>query len=109
MMDSFNYRKIRAKGKNGQLLTDSDWTTISSLLHEYIPGFYDFISTQTESTLIEYQIAALLRLHLKNGEIANMIGVSAAYISKISSEMYRRYYDRKGSTKELSKELCKIY
>jgi predicted transcriptional regulator len=57
----------------------------------------------------EHQICLLLRLHFKAGEIANMLGVTPPYISKTSTEILENLYGKKGSSKELYKELGKLY
>jgi hypothetical protein len=50
----------------------------------------------------------LLRLHFKAGEIANMLGVSPPYISKICTTVFAVLFNKKGSSRELAKELAKI-
>ena len=103
-----NYQQIEELAYKGQKLSDSDWDNIHNLASEYIPGFYDFLLAHLKIDTIEYQICLLLRLHFKAGEIANMLGVTPPYISKTSTEMMANLYGKKGSSKELSKELGKI-
>ena len=103
-----NYHQIEEFAYKGQKLSDSDWDNIHNLVSEYYPGFYDFLLSHLKIDSIEYHICLLLRLHFKTGEIANMLGVTPPYISKTSTEILANLYEKKGSSKELSKELSKI-
>jgi hypothetical protein len=108
LKNSPNYQRIKDIAYKGNKLSSEDWQTIHNLANEYLPGFYDFIIYQTKMDSTEYRICLLLRLHFKAGEIAHMLGVTAPYISKTSTEIMANLYGVKGSSKELYKELCKI-
>ena len=103
-----NYQQIKERAYKGQKLPESDWDNVCNLASEYYPGFYDYLLSNMKVGTIEYQICLLLRLHFKAGEIANMLGVTPPYISKISTEIIGNLFGKKGSSKELSKELGKI-
>ena len=103
-----NYQQIEEFAYKGQKLSESDWDNIHNLASEYIPGFYDFLLSHLKIDTIEYQICLLLRLHFKTVEIANMLGFTPPYISKTSTEILGNLFGKKGSSKELSKELGKI-
>jgi hypothetical protein len=106
---SSNYQHIKGLAYKGEKLSECDWDVIGNLASEYYPGFYDFLLSQTKVDSKEYQICLLLRLHFKAGEIANMLGVTPPYISKTSTDILENLYGKKGSSKELSRELSKIY
>ena len=108
LKNSPNYQRIKEKAYKGHKLSSEDWDTICNLANEYLPGFYDYVISQTKMDSTEYRICILLRLHFKAGEIANMLGVTAPYISKASTEVLVSMYAKRGSSKELYKELCKI-
>lgn len=108
LKNSPNYQRIKEKAYKGHKLSSEDWDTICNLANEYLPGFYDYVISQTKMDSTEYRICLLLRLHFKAGEIAYMLGVTAPYISKTSTEIMADLYGIKGSSKELYKELCKI-
>lgn len=108
LKNSPNYQRIKDIAYKGKKLTSEDWETIHNLVNEYLPGFFDFVISQTKIDSTEYRICLLLRLHFKAGEIAHMLGVTAPYISKASTEIMADLYGVKGSSKELYKELCKI-
>jgi hypothetical protein len=103
-----NYQQIEEFAYKGQKLSESDWDTVCNLITEYYPGCYDFLLSRLQVDSIEYRICLLIRLHFKTGEIANMLGVTPPYISKTCTDILKNLYGKKGSSKELSKELGKI-
>ena len=109
LQKSSSYKIIKDIAIKGQTLSQDDWETIENLVKEYIPGFYDFMVSNFRIDSVEYKICLLLRLHFKAGEIANMLGVTPAYISKTSTEILVGTFVKKGSSKELYKELSKLY
>ena len=100
--------KIEEFAYKGLKLSENNWDNIHNLISEYFPGFYDFLLSHLKIDSTEYRICLLLRLHFKTGEIANMLGVTPPYISKTSTEILGNLFEKKGSSKELSKELGKI-
>ena len=108
LKQSPNYQQIEEFAYKGQKLSESDWGTICNLATEYYPAFYDFLLSHLQINSLEYRICLLLRLHFKTGEIANMLGFTPPYISKTSTDILKNLYGKKGSSKELSKELGKI-
>ena len=109
LQKSSSYKVIKDTAIKGQTLAQNDWEIIDNLVKEYMPGFYDFIISNFRINSVEYKICLLLRLHFKAGEIANMLGVTPAYISKTSTEILGGTFVKKGSSKELYKELSKLY
>ncbi len=107
LKSSPNYLKIKEMASKGQKLSNDDWDTVCNLICEYLPASYDFIISQFNINSSDYRICILLRLHFKVGEISNMLGVSSPYISKVSTDILEKTFGKKGSSKDLYKELCK--
>ena len=103
-----NYQRIKASVYKGQLLQERDWALIYQLTEEYLPGYTDFLNSNLKRGSIEYRVCLLLRLHFKAGEIANALSVTPPYISKVSTAVLANLFGKRGSSKELSKELIKI-
>ena len=103
-----NYQSLQVFAYKGQKLSESHWDIVNNLINEYYPGFYDFIVSNMAIDSREYKICLLLRLHFKASEIANMLAVTPPYISKTCTEILESLYGKQGSSKELSRELCKI-
>ena len=103
-----NYQKIKDLAYKGGELQQHDWDIIYQLINEYLPGYHDFLTSNLKVNTADYQVCLLLRLHFKAGEIANMLGVSPPYISKICTTVFAVLFNKKGSSRELAKELAKI-
>ena len=103
-----NYQRIKASVYKGQQLQERDWTLTYQLTEEYLPGYTDFLNSNLKRGSIEYRVCLLLRLHFKAGEIANALSVTPPYISKVSTAVLANLFGKRGSSKELSKELIKI-
>lgn len=103
---SSDYQKIRHCANKGQELTEAEWEKINCLIVEHLPGFHDFITSKIPVDTIEYRICLLLRLHFGTKDIANMLGVTSPYISKISSKIQKEIFYTKGSSKALARCLC---
>ena len=92
----------------GKELKEHDWDMIRQLINEYFPGYHEFLTAKLKMNTTDYHVCLLLRLHFKAGEIANMLSVSPPYISKISTSVLAILFNKKGSSRELAKELAKI-
>ena len=77
---------------------------------EYLPSFDDFLATNLHRLkLNELHILILLRLHFKAVDVAGMIGISKSQISQNSTEIMKKIYNAKGSSKELSARIGEIF
>lgn len=110
LQNSPSYKKCQEMAIRGQHLTEEDWTKLRILINEYLPGFDDFMATHLhELKTHECRIVMLLRLHFKAIDITGMIGISKSQVSQSCTEIMRKLFNRKGSSKELSGELCEIF
>jgi len=104
------YKDFEKKAIHGQYLVEEDWKKINILISEYLPSFEDFLSTNRHQLKgYERQIMILLRLHFKAVDIAGMIGLSKSQISQNCTEIMKKIFNNKGSSKELSSKLSKIF
>jgi hypothetical protein len=104
------YKDFEKKAIHGQYLVDEDWKKINILVSEYLPSFDDFLATNLHRLKgSEHQILILLRLHFKPVDIAGMIGLSKSQISQNCTEIMKKIFDAKGSSKDLSAKLEKFF
>ena len=104
-----NYHIIQELAVRGQKLTEKDWLIVDKIVNEYFPGCYDYIHSRISLNTLPYKICLLLRLHFLNKEISGMLGFTPAYISKLSSIIYKDLFGKEGSSKELATTLSKIF
>lgn len=105
---SSKYQIIKSMAYKGQTFQENDWIIIQQLICEYFPGFDDFLHSKLKIESVEYKVSMLLRMHLKAGEIANVLSVTPPYISKISTAILANLFNKRGSSKDLAKEFSKI-
>ena len=91
----------------GQYLEEDDWTQLRILINEYLPGFDDFLATNMH--LLKTNELMLLRLHFKAVDITGMMGLSKSQVSQHCTEIMRKIFNRKGSSKELTAKLNKLF
>ena len=103
------YQAIKDRTGKESKLTEAEWNTIRNLADEYFPGFHDFLVANLEVGSVKYKVCLLLRLHFINKEISSMLGFTAAYTSKLSSEIFMQLYGKSGGSKELSAKLSKLF
>ena len=100
---------LRKKAAIGTTLKHDEWERINVFIREHLPGFDEFISKQTEIFgPTKGKICVLLRLYVGVKNTGTMLGVSSAYISKMSREILFELFKKDGSGKELTKELSKF-
>ena len=110
LKESPTYNDLGKKAVQGRSLVEEDWNNIRILIQEYLPSFDDFLATnQHRLKLNETHILKLLRLHFKPVDIAGMTGMSKSQISQICSEIMKKIFNAKGSSKELSSRIEKIF
>ena len=108
--ESPSYKALQRKAIKGETLSATEWEGICMMIREYFPGFDDFMETHRPNLKdIEYQTCLLLRLHFKAIDIAGCLSVSKSKISQVCTEIMRKSYQSKGSSKELSAKLTKIF
>jgi tetratricopeptide (TPR) repeat protein len=108
--ESPTYQELSGKAVKGMALTDQDWNSVLRLIKEYLPGFDDFMAThQYKLRDREYKMCLLFRLHFKAVDIAGALDISKSKISQASSEIMKKLYQEKGSSKELHAKLSELF
>lgn len=106
LLNSKEYDNLKIIAARGTLLSDDDWHKVYIMIIETMPTFNKFISSNKHQlNNKEYKTCILIRLHFIQKEIANMIGVSPAYIAKISNRVMQKLFDASGKTKDLENRL----
>ncbi len=110
LRESPSYQQIAGMAARGEKLTDDNLSTVNKLVDEYLPAFDDFMTTyKAKLKPDEYNICILLRLHFIPVEISGMLGISKSLVSQHSTNVMRKIFEAKGSSKELSAKLTKLF
>ena len=109
LLESPDYSDLRVKAARGIVLSENDWQRIYVMIINSLPNFYKFITTKKfELNDKEFKTCILIRLRLSPGDIAKMLNVSPAYITKIRNSMMKKLFDVVGKSKELDAMLMEI-
>ena len=107
--DSDIYHELTKKAGKAIVLTNNDWHQVNVLAIETLPNFYKFISSKKlELNDKEFKTCMLVRMHFAPKDIANMLGVSQAYITKLRNNMMPKLFGMEGSSKELDEKLMQF-
>ena len=102
LLESPDYKELRVKGTRGIFLSESDWQHIYVMIINKLPNFYKFISSKKfELNDKEFKTSILVRLHVPPGDIAKMLNVTPAYITKIRNVMMKKLFGVDGKSKDL--------
>ena len=103
------YHELTKKAGKAVELTNDDWHQVNVLAIETLPHFYKFISSKKlELNDKEFKTCMLVRLHFTPKDIANMLGVSQAYITKLRNNMMPKLFGMEGNSKELDEKLMQF-
>ena len=106
MQESTAYDSLKKNAARGVTLSDDDWHQVYMMVIEILPHLYQFISSKKhELNDKEFKICILIRLHFSPKEIANMLDVSSAYITKLRNNMMVKLFGEEGKSKELDEKL----
>lgn len=109
LLESPDYSDLRVKAARGIVLSENDWQRIYVMIINSLPNFYKFITSKKfELNDKEFKTCILIRLRLSPGDIAKMLNVSPAYITKIRNSMMKKLFDLVGKSKELDAMLMEI-
>ena len=100
---------LDSKAAHGQKLSETDWQQIEQFVKQNLPVFSNFITQNiSQLGLSKSRACILLRLNVGIKSTGSMMGVSSAYISKISAEILSDMFHKDGSGKKLAELLRTI-
>ena len=103
------YHDLQKKAGKAMELNNDDWHQVNMMAIEVLPNFYKFISSKKlELNDKEFKTCMLIRMHFAPKDIANMLGVSQAYITKMRNNMMPKLFGMEGSSKELDEKLMQF-
>ncbi len=110
LKESATYQIISGKAIRGEHLTADFMSKANQLASEYFPTFDDFIATYRSILKPEEcNICILLRLHFKPIEISGMLCMSKSLVSQNCTNVMKKIFNEKGSSKELSAKLSNLF
>ena len=105
--DEFDiYKKLRKTAAKAEVVKAEEWQDVNSMVIKVLPNFYKLISSNKHKLNDkEFKTCILIRLHFSPKEIANMLDVSSAYITKLRNNMMVKLFGEEGKSKDLDERL----
>jgi hypothetical protein len=106
LSESPSFAVLLKKAPRGERLTDEEMSQADTLIRNASPQFYQFL-TQRRHLLndTEYYTCLLFNLSFTIKEVAGLLGVSSPNVSQISGRIMKKFYDEKGSGKDLKERM----
>ena len=100
------YAELKKLAAKAAILSDDEWHKIYIMIIDILPNFNKYItSKKLELNDKEFKTIILIRLHFIPKEIANMLDVTPAYITKITNSVMQKLFETDGKTKDLEERL----
>lgn len=94
------YLSLRKKIAHGERLNVGEWNEIEERFKSVYPRFTSTLLTLHNMSETELRVCQLLKLNATPTEIANVLCKDTSSISSIRSRLYKKVFDKKGSSKE---------
>lgn len=85
------FKKI-AKNIKNRTPTEYEWKGLQKAFRIYMPDFIDYLESYNNLTLLEQQVALLVRLGFTNGEIANLLDKTSQHVTNLKSTVNKKIF-----------------
>lgn len=100
------YILLKKTAAKALVLSEEEWQYAFMMVVDILPNFYKLISSKRlEFNDNEFKTCILLRLHFTSKDVANMLGVTQPYITKICRSLMQKLFKEDGKSKELTERL----
>ena len=90
------------KGKEPQL---EDWTEMSEITEQYVPGFSRFIHQNGVLSERDTHICMLIKMRFHPSEIAVLIGASPQTVTNSRVRLLRKIFGEQGGAKDFDEHI----
>ncbi len=97
---SDNYLLLKQKIDKGKVLTPQEWRDLEKHLKAVFPGFAHHLSSLCQMSLTEWRVCLLIKLRCTPSEVAGAVARDISTISSIRSRLYKKVFDKNGSSKD---------
>lgn len=94
------YKSLQKRVVAGETLKPEDWDEMERAVRPVYPDFIRQLSDLCKMSQVEYHVNLLIKLRFTPSEIAGVLCKDISTVSSIRSRLYRKVFNRKGSSKE---------
>ena len=104
--NSGTYILLKKSADKALVLADDDWHKTFMMVIEILPNFNKMISSKrSELNDNEFKTCVLMRLHFTPKDVANMLGVTQPYITKVCRSLMQKLFNEEGKSRDLIEKL----
>ena len=96
------FHRLADKGKEPQL---EDWTELSEITEQYVPGFSRFIHQNGVLSERDTHICMLIKMRFHPSEIAVLIGASPQTVTNSRVRLLRKIFGEQGGAKDFDEHI----
>ena len=96
------FHRLADKGKEPQL---EDWTELSEITEQYVPGFSRFIHQNGVLSERDTHICMLIKMRFDPSEIAVLIGASPQTVTNSRVRLLRKIFGEQGGAKDFDEHI----
>ena len=95
------YAQLVKKTDIGKKMTGEEWTKVETFIQTHLPDFYHFMKVRRGSlTNYEYQVALLVRLHIKPKNISGVVAIDGSYVDRVRRSLLKKLFNSEGKAKD---------
>ena len=87
-----NTFKKKSKKTQNRTPTEYEWKGLQKAFRIYMPDFIDYLESYNNLTLLEQQVALLVRLGFTNGAIANLLDKTSQHVTNLKSTVNKKIF-----------------
>lgn len=104
------YQLFQSLSIKGQQPTEEDWHQLRTVVFSILPGFYQFMLSNSHSLNInEYNACILIRLHFKPADLCHMLNISSAYANKIRKTLLHKLFKKEGKAEDFDEIIVTLF
>ena len=108
VLQSDTYRFLLSELKSGQIVRDSVWQDVESMVNEIYDGFITQLRESISLNSMEKQVVLLTKLRFSPTDIAKLVGRGQSSITMTRKRLYFKIFGREGSSKDLDEYLLSL-
>ena len=108
VLQSDTYRFLLSELKSGQIVRDSVWQDVESMVNEIYDGFITQLRESISLNSMEKQVVLLTKLQFSPSDIAVLVGRGKSSITMLRQRLYFKIFGTEGKSKDLDSYLLSL-
>lgn len=97
-LQSDYYQRVRRKIESGEAMSQHDWDELEANVTMFAPDFLTKLQSLYRFSLVELHVCLLIKARFTPAEISTLLCKSQSGVSSIRSRLYKKVFNKKGSS-----------